>query len=230
VSSTLHTVLSGVLGPGELARIVGLATGGSYVDGRATSELAAKSNLQLPVGSEAATEAGALVLDALRVHAELDRVAQPVAITPPLFSRYEPGMSYPDHVDVAVMGGLRTDLAMTVFLSDPADYDGGDLVVDTRCGERRYRLAAGDAIVYPASTVHRVEPVRRGVRLVAVAWAQSLIRDAERRRLVVDLATAADAFAGAPPGPRLRRAHQNLLRMWAEPLLTVPATAGDAPT
>ena len=214
----MHTILRHVLDESDLAAVAAIVQDGQFVDGRLTSEVAAKSNLQLAIDSGSAARAGALVLQRLRECHELERFAQPVVVHPLLFSRYDPGMTYPDHVDVAVMGAMRTDLALTLFLSDLEDYDGGELVVDTRAGVRRFRLPAGDAIVYPANTVHRVEPVTRGSRLAAVTWIQSLVGDPAKRRILASLDAALEDLADSPSGPRLRRAQQNLLRLWAEPV------------
>ena len=117
-------------------------------------------------------------------------------------------------------GQYRSDVALTVFLADPDDYEGGELMIRTGWGERAVKLAAGSMVVYPASTLHRVAPVARGERLVAVAWAQSLVRDPARRELLAELDLArAELRAGAPDAPataRVDRAYMNLLRMWSE--------------
>src|SRR5207302_1943505 len=139
-----------------------------FVDGRVTSTLLGKRNLQLPVESPAAQAAGAVVLRRLHGHEVFQHAVHPSFLHPPLFSRYEPGMEYPDHVDNAVMGGHRNDVSVTVFLSGTDTYEGGELVVDTGNGYRSYRLPAGDAVAYPSSTLHHVAPVTRGVRLAAV--------------------------------------------------------------
>lgn len=216
----MHTVVPGVLEPADLDQLRGQLAAAEFEDGRSTSAHAGKRNLQVPVGSSAATRVGSLVVNRLLASAAFQRAAQPAALHPPLLSRYEAGMRYPDHIDVAVMSGLRTDVAVTVFLSEPHDYEGGELITETGSGARAFKLPAGDALVYPASTVHRIEEVRSGVRLVAVLWVQSLVRSADRRSVLADLATAADALAGSAVGPRLRRAYENLLRQWAE---AVPA-------
>jgi PKHD-type hydroxylase len=218
----MYTLLSGVLPVKDVARIRDLVLSASFVDGRETSLLATKNNQQLPVNSETAAKAGALLVQHLCAHDDFNLAVYPAAIHPPLFSRYEPGMGYPDHVDVSVMGGIRTDVALTLFLSEPESYAGGELVVNTGNGLRRFRLNAGDAIAYPASTIHQVAPVTRGTRLAAVCWVQSLVRDPLRRQILKDLGLAMRNFADSACGPRLTRSYWNLLRLWAEPIPAGP--------
>jgi PKHD-type hydroxylase len=213
----MYTLLTNVLTVNEVGRVNELVASEALVDGRATSVVGGKRNLQLPVNSAAARQAGAIVTARLLANEQFNLFAQPAAAHPPLFSRYEEGMEYPDHIDVALMGRVRTDIAVTVFLSEPDTYAGGELVIDTGNGIRSYRSGAGDAIAYPASTVHHVARVTRGVRLVAALWVQSLIRDPARREILYDLASAMEACDDTACGGRLRRSYWNLLRMWAEP-------------
>lgn len=210
-------VLREVLDVKSLARITAILDEAPFQDGRSTSILSSKRNLQVPLGSEAAREAGAIVITGLEAHEEFRSAALPQSLTQPLFSAYETAMEYPDHVDVALMGDLRTDLALTLFLSPLDSYNGGALVTDGPGGRREIRLAAGDAILYPASTVHHVAPVTSGVRRAAVLWVQSYVRDAEKREILHDLAQAMAALGGTACGPLLSRSYWNLLRMWAEP-------------
>jgi PKHD-type hydroxylase len=141
----------------------------------------------------------------------------------PLICRYEVGMHYGDHVDGAVMGEgetqIRCDIALTICLSDASDYDGGELVIDSAGVPSPWKGRAGDVVVYPAGTLHRVAPVTRGVRDVAVSWIQSMVREPERRRILFDLRTALDALdrSSAPPpeAEALRRSYFNLIRLWA---------------
>jgi PKHD-type hydroxylase len=210
-------VLRGVLDVKSLERIGTILAAAPFEDGRATSALAAKNNLQVPLDDAASLEAGAIVVERLRAHAEFPTAAFPEAVSQPLFSAYRPGMEYPDHVDVALMGSLRTDLAVTLFLSPLDSYGGGALVADGETGRREIRLPAGDAILYPASTVHHVAPVEHGVRQAAVLWVQSYVRDPEKRAILTDLGRGVAALEGTPCGPYLTRSYWNLLRMWAEP-------------
>jgi PKHD-type hydroxylase len=213
---SVRVIIENLLSADDLAAVRAIVESGTFVDGRETSTLTDKRNVQLPLDSPAADRAGALILDRLLDNETFQSAALPRQVVPPRFSRYEIGMGYPAHVDSATMGACRTDLAMTVFLSDLDRYDGGDLVVDTGNGERRYRLPAGDAILYPASTLHSVAPVTAGTRLVAVTWVQSLVRDPLGREILTDLALSAARLSATPYGPRLRRSYHNLLRLWAE--------------
>jgi PKHD-type hydroxylase len=218
----LHTILQQVLSEADLNDIRTTTSRGDFVDGRLTSAHAGKKNLQLALTSDVGTEAGTLVVERLMSHSEFQRTVLPAALHLPLFSRYQEGMEYPDHIDVALMGGMRTDVAVTVFLTGPEAYGGGELVIDTGSGTRSYRLPAGDAIAYPASTVHRIQPVLWGMRFVAVLWVQSVVRDVVQRGILADLGFSAEVLANTTYGPRLNRSYHNLLRRWAE---TVPGSA-----
>lgn len=146
--------------------------------------------------------------------------ARPKAFAGMLVSRYEGGQTYGSHVDDALMGGARSDLSMTLFLSDPATYVGGELVIEDRIEDRAIKPEAGQMFLYPSNTLHRVEPVTQGTRFAVVAWVQSLVRDPAQREVLFDLdqAFAAEEAAGADRDQlkRLARTRSNLLRMWAE--------------
>ncbi len=137
-----------------------------------------------------------------------------------MFSRYEPGMRYGLHVDDAIMGGMRSDVAFTLFLSEPESYDGGELMIDSAAGEDAIKLAPGALVAYPATSLHRVAEVTRGARLAAVGWARSFVRDAAQRELLFDLDTARRTlFAQHGPSREfelMSKSLTNLLRMWAE--------------
>jgi PKHD-type hydroxylase len=212
----VHTYLRKVLSIDEVARVNDIVASEAPIDGRTTSVVTGKRNLQLPLESPASQQAGTIVTGRLLAHEEFNLAVLPAALHMPLFSRYDPGMEYPDHIDVGIMGRIRTDVAVTVFLSEPASYSGGELVVDTGIGTRRYRLAAGDAIAYPASTVHHVERVTQGVRLVAVLWVQSLVRDPSQREILHGIGQTMRACEHAIFSDRLRRSYWNLMRMWAD--------------
>lgn len=218
-----------VLSAAELAHCRTVLATATWEDGRATAgpqSALAKRNLQLPAGSSAATELGEVVLDALRRHAGFLAAALPLKVFPPLFNRYDAGMDFDAHVDNAVRfapngARYRTDLACTLFLSDPADYEGGELVIEGAFGEQRVKLPAGDAVVYPASSVHRIEPVTRGSRLAGFFWVQSMVRDAGQRALLHgldrDIATVRAELGDAHRAVvGLTGAYHNLIRMWAE--------------
>jgi PKHD-type hydroxylase len=150
--------------------------------------------------------------------------ALPLRAATPTYARYAPGMAYGEHLDDPIMGaeGLpyRSDVAVTLFLTAPEDYDGGELVVRLPFGEQRVKLPAGDAVLYPAGSIHRVSPVTRGERLVAVTWVQSVVRDPARRELLYGLNAAREALLARAPRAeetaQVNAAYLNLVRMWSE--------------
>lgn len=145
---------------------------------------------------------------------------RPKALTPLLFSRYEPGHAYGSHVDDALMGGMRTDVSFTLFLADPATYEGGELVIETTSGDEAIKLPAGSLIAYPSTTLHHVAPVTKGERIAAVGWARSFIRDASQREILFDLDRARRALFGregkTPEFDLISKSVANLTRMWAQ--------------
>lgn len=201
-----------------------------WADGNITSGFQAalaKQNQQLPQESEAARTVGAIILAALETHPLFVSAALPRTILSPMFNRYGQGMGFGDHIDNAVRRDpvtgqrLRTDLSATLFLSEPDDYDGGELVVDDLYGSHAVKLSAGDLILYPASSVHHVTPVTRGVRTASFFWIQSLVRDDARRALLLDMDVAIQRLslavgAADPSIVGLTGAYHNLLRQWAE--------------
>jgi len=215
-------VLGGVLDATEAAALREAAAKIDFADGRATAGRYAK-----PVKhNEQAEDSPALraivekARGALEAHEVLRSVARPRKFTRLILSRYRPGMDYGAHVDDAVMAGARTDLSFTLFLSEPGDYEGGGLVMEDAAEARSFRLAPGDAVLYPTSALHRVAPVTRGERLAVVGWVQSRVRDPARREALHDLdVAAAEMFAatGKTAGfDRLLKAKTNLYRMWAD--------------
>lgn len=218
----------GVLAKPEAQALRARLDAAEWVDGNATSgpqAALAKKNRQLPQDSAAARAAGAAVLDALGRHALFFAAALPLRIFPPLFNRYGPGETFDTHVDNAVRLKdtlrLRSDLSATLFLSEPEDYDGGELAVEDTYGVHQVKLPAGDLILYPASSLHRVAPVTRGERVASFFWIQSMIRDDAKRALLfnmdIDIQTLARELGqGHPRIVSLTGAYHNLLRMWAE--------------
>jgi PKHD-type hydroxylase len=217
----------GVLEPAEVAMLAERLAAAPFVDGRTTATgraAASKRNLQLAPDAPGADELRAVVANALQRSDRFRRVAMPKVIAAPTFNRYDAGMLYEQHVDAATMRGadtLRVDVSVTVFLSDPKSYEGGELVVETLSGGIGVKLAAGDAVVYPATTLHRVAPVRSGTRLAAITWVRSLVREAERRELLAELDLAMTKLEQRVPDARaeldlLRKTHNNLVRMWAD--------------
>ncbi len=221
-----------VLGEAQLAAIRAklASAGGAWVDGRATAGhqgALVKSNLQLAEDSAIARELGDMVLAALERNPLFISAALPSRVYPPLFNRYEGGMHFGSHVDGAVrlLPGtgvkIRTDLSATLFLAPPEEYDGGELLVEDSYGLQRVKLPAGDMVLYPAGSLHRVEPVTRGTRLASFFWVQSMVRDDGQRTLLFDLDMAIVRLTREAPGNpalvSLTGCYHNLLRMWAEP-------------
>lgn len=218
--------IADVLATGQVAAVGAEFDAASFADGRRTAGWSArlvKANRQ--AAADVSESLGPRIVRALEENEVFRLGVLPKAIRPVLFSHYEPGMAYGAHVDDAIMGDnetwFRSDVAVTVFLCGPADYDGGELVIETTGGEHAYKLDAGAAVAYPATTLHRVEPVTGGCRRVAVTWVQSLVRSAERREILFDLDTARRAVFDSDGKSRafdlLSKSHANLLRMWAEP-------------
>ncbi len=202
----------------------------AWEDGRSTAghqSAQVKKNLQLPEHSPEARALGDLVLGGLENSPLFISAVLPQRVFPPLFNRYEPGMTFGSHVDNAIrpLAGtplrLRTDVSATLFLSDPDSYDGGELVVEDTYGSHSVKLPAGDLIVYPASSLHHVTPITRGVRLASFFWVQSLVRDVSQRALLFDLDSSIRRLnqdvAGNPALVMLTGVYHNLLRQWAEP-------------
>ena len=199
----------------------------TFEDGRATAGgTAAKVKNNEQVSSDPNNrdpklkEMQRLVLDQLWDNGLFYAAAQPKDILSPLFSRYTPGKSYGLHMDNAMMGDMRIDMSITLFLSEPADYDGGELIVYFPTGERAIKLAAGSAVLYPTTALHRVAEVTKGQRLVAVTWIRSLVRDPAQREILFDLKTAhyrlADQFGKTAEMDMLSKTYTNLLRRWVD--------------
>ena len=193
-----------------------------FVDGRKTAGFAArqvKRNKQADA-TDNADAIRSLVAKRLSENEVFRAAVRPRKVSPLLLSRYEPGMEYGTHVDDALMNGMRTDVAFTMFLNDPADYDGGELVIESSAGEDVVKLEAGSIIVYEATTLHRVAPVTRGIRDAVVGWARSYVREASRRELLFDLENARRTLY-AREGKNsefdlLSKSINNLLRMWVD--------------
>lgn len=195
----------------------------AFVDGKATAGWHArlvKDNLQTARGDDALDELKSILAQRIGANDLVKVAARPKRLTPLILSRYDPGMTYGTHVDDALMGQARTDVSFTLFLSDPDSYDGGELVMESTAGEQGYKLAAGGLVLYPSTTLHRVEPVTRGQRLAAVGWMTSRVRDAGQREILFDL-DAALRLVFAQSGKShafdlLSKCAANLLRRWAE--------------
>ncbi len=211
----------------EIRRLLGAA---DWIDGNATSgeqSAQAKRNRQLPEDSELAQQLGQVVLTALSRSPLFISAALPQKVFPPLFNSYAAGETFGAHIDNAIRRvrgtdqRVRSDLSATLFLSGPADYDGGALQVHDTFGCHEVKLPAGHMALYPASSLHEVTPVSRGERLAAFFWVQSMVREDAARSLLFDLDTSVQALAGErgqkdPPVIRLTGIYHNLLRRWAE--------------
>lgn len=199
----------------------------SWADGRLTAgyqSARAKKNLQLQESDPLARELGSAVAAVLEHNALFVAGALPRRIFPPLFNCYKSGDGFGSHVDNAVRyeGGqpIRTDLSATLFLSAPEEYDGGELVIEEPTGQQRVKWPAGDLVLYPATSLHRVEPVTRGMRVASFFWIQSLVRGAEQRRVLLDLDLSIQKLerdhSGHPAIVELVGVYHNLLRLWTE--------------
>jgi PKHD-type hydroxylase len=219
----MQIVIGNVLSSDEVATISATLAQTAFVDGRTTAGFAAelvKNNRQAE-GSDRSLETIRKLVAARILGNDVFRLAvRPKALSPLLFSRYEPGMHYGSHVDDALMDGMRTDVAFTLFLSDPASYDGGELTIESAAGEDAFKLDPGALVAYPATSLHHVRDVTRGERLAAVGWARSFIRDPGRRELLFDLDTARRGlFAREGKSAEfdlISKSFANLMRMWVE--------------
>ena len=223
--------LPGVLTRDEVARIrARIDAAGAWVDGNVTSghqAAKAKRNAQLPEESEVARDCGEVVLAALARHPTFFSAVLPRQVYPPLFNRSGPGDTFGNHVDGAIrvhpptMRRIRTDVSATLFLTDPDDYDGGELTIDATYGTQAVKLPAGDLIVYPATSVHRVTPITRGTRVSSFFWVESMVRDDAQRRHLFDMDLALIALAREVGGDHaslvtLTGCYHNLLRRWGD--------------
>jgi len=220
--------VEGVLSPDQVARFRQTLQAQAWVDGRATAgeqSARAKRNLQVPEDAPAARELGEIILAALGRNPQFVSAALPLRVFPPLFNRYDAGMAFDTHVDNTIRFAgpvrFRTDLSATLFLTEPDAYDGGELIVEDTYGEHAVKLAAGDMILYPASSLHRVAPITRGSRWASFFWVQSMIRADAQRSLLYDLDNAIQALSlqvgqGEASVVSLTGTYNNLLRMWAE--------------
>ena len=218
-----------ILTPEQVAHARERLAGADWVDGKVTAGYQAqnvKRNAQIPENSPVARELGELILGALARSPLFISAALPLRIFPPMFNSYAGGQTFGAHVDTAIRQfastgqRIRTDLSATLFLTNPAEYDGGELDVQDTYGTHAVKLAAGSLVLYPATSLHAVRPVTRGVRVSSFFWLQSMIRDDGRRSLLFELDTAIQHLAADHPDHRsslpLTGVYHNLLRQWAE--------------
>jgi PKHD-type hydroxylase len=218
-----------VLSGDTLTQVRGDLEGADWADGRGSAgylSAAVKDNSQLPDGNPVARKLGDTILRALEGNALFTSASLPFKVLPPQFNRYTDQQSYGRHIDGAIrqitgsVHRIRTDLAATLFLASPEAYDGGELVIEDTFGPRSVKLAAGDMVLYPGTSVHRVAPVTRGTRLAAFFWIQSHVREDARRTILFELDTAIQRIAAdVPKHPSLvdfAGVYHNLLRTWAD--------------
>ncbi len=218
-----------ILSPEIIAQARALLNQAEWIDGRATAghqSALAKDNLQLPEGSPIAEQLGETILQALGRNPLFISAALPAKVFPPLFNSYAGGQSFGTHIDNAIRHGkgsshrVRSDLSATLFLTPPQDYDGGELLIEDTYGVHSVKLPLGHMVLYPSSSLHRVEPVRRGRRVSSFFWIQSMVRADAQRTLLYDLDQAAQRvnrdIPTSPAAVQLTGIYHNLLRQWAE--------------
>ena len=219
----MQIVIADILKPDDLAAVHAALGKTRFIDGRETAGFAArkvKDNRQADARDKTLDDARGMVATRIMEHDLFRMAARPKKLSPLLFSRTETGMQYGVHVDDALMSGMRTDIAFTLFLDDPDTYDGGELVIESAAGDDAIKLPAGAMIVYPATTLHRVAMVTRGQRHVVAGWARSFVRDGAQREILFDLDTARRTiFAREGKSGEfdlISKSLANLLRMWAD--------------
>lgn len=216
-----------VLTQDQLNHVRQLLNDARFVDGRLSAGTTArkvKKNHELPADSNLQGQLNNVVMNALFNNPLYQAAVLPHRQATPFYARYEPGEAYGQHVDDPVMGPMqgryRTDVSTTLFLNEPDDYAGGEIVIQSQTGEQAIKLAAGSAITYPSGSLHRVAEVTQGTRLVAVTWAQSMVRDAEKRELLFNLYQSRVALQKKYPDDdevvKVDHTYINLMRMWAE--------------
>ena len=218
--------LKNVLGPQELTIVKDLFAKANFVDGKLSAGKVAagvKNNREVASEDPTIEMLNKVVMGNLLRHPIYQRAALPLHIASPFYACYEADMEYGEHIDDPVMGQqqrYRSDLALTIFMNDPDEYQGGELVIQTEYGEQQIKYAAGDAVLYPATTRHRVEKITQGKRLVAVSWIQSLIKDNEQRNLLYQLSCAREKLlrkqSNEEHTKQVDHVYINLVRRWSE--------------
>ena len=216
-----------VLSTQQVSMIKKLLESAAFVDGKLSAgkeAVAVKNNLELSRESPLQQQLNNVVMNTLLQNKAYQQAAYPHRVATPFYVRYTEGMAYGFHVDDPVMGPMgqqyRTDVSTTLFLNDPDEYEGGELLIQTAFGEQRVKMNAGDAVVYPSSSLHRVTEVTKGERFAAVIWAQSMIKDTQKRELLYELSTARESLLESQPEDEQTRhisnVYSNLVRMWSE--------------
>ncbi|WP_455217556.1 Fe2+-dependent dioxygenase [Kaarinaea lacus] len=216
-----------VLNADKLANIRTMLEKVEFIDGKHSAGQAAqrvKNNEEMKQGTQQAEYLDHLLMGSLAENESFRSAALPYRVAQPVFARYSPGMQYGDHVDDPIMGSgpekFRTDVSVTVFLNEPEEYEGGELIINTTYGEKSVKLPAGSAVVYPSASVHRVNEVTQGERLAAIVWLQSMVRDPSQRELLYQLDQARNSLLKEKPGAtetkQVDRSYVNLVRMWSD--------------
>ena len=222
-------IIKDVLNENQLKVILTLLKNADFVDGKLSAGKEAvkvKNNVELAQKSPLHDQLNQMVMPSLLQHADYQSSVFPLKVATPFYARYEKGMEYGFHVDDPIMGAAsggmqnryRSDVSTTVFLND--DYDGGELLIKTAFGEQKIKLSAGDAVVYPSSSLHKVTEVTRGERLVAITWAQSMVKDNTQRKLLYELGQARETLLVKNPNSdetaKVSNVYANLVRRWSE--------------
>jgi PKHD-type hydroxylase len=219
-----------VLSKDEVAEFRRIMDTQAWEDGRSTAgaqSAEVKQNEQLPPDSAVARKLGERIIGALTHNLLFISSAVPLEIFPPLFNRYTPGQFFGEHVDNCIRGDqltrlrIRTDLSVTLFLSEPDEYDGGELIVEDYYGSHKVKLPAGHLVLYPSTSLHMVTPVTRGARVCSFFWVQSMIKDTHARRMTFDMDNAIQELVGRlgrndPQVRQLTNIYHNLIRYWAD--------------
>ncbi|MES9870520.1 MAG: Fe2+-dependent dioxygenase [Sedimenticola sp.] len=218
--------IPGLLNEAQIKKIDEILADAEFVDGKLTAGMAAqrvKNNEELKKEPQKQDLLVRILMASLSHNEDFKAAALPAKMADPIFARYQPGMTYGDHVDDPIMGSgqkFRTDVSMTVFLRDPETYEGGELVVRTSFGTKKVKMPAGGAVVYPSSSLHQVAPVTSGERLVALFWMQSHVRDPAKRELLFELNKARNTLLKERPEEEaselVDKSFANLMRMWAD--------------
>jgi PKHD-type hydroxylase len=216
-----------ILNADKLANIRAMLQKVEFIDGKHSAGEAArrvKNNEEMKQGTQQAEYLDHLLMSSLAENTDFRSSALPYRVAQPVFARYTNGMQYGDHVDDPIMGGgaekFRTDVSITVFLNEPDEYDGGELIINTTYGEKRVKMSAGSAVLYPSASVHRVSEITRGERLAAIVWLQSMVRDPAQREMLYQLDQARNVLLKDKPEAletkQVDRSYVNLLRMWSD--------------
>ncbi|MDT2022137.1 Fe2+-dependent dioxygenase [Methylocella sp. CPCC 101449] len=224
----MMTIIPDVLSKAEARQIHDLFAKANWTDGRHTAGHVAarvKHNDQLAQDDPLAEQVGNFILERLAANPRFTAVALPLKVLPPRFNRYAGSGSYGDHIDASIFGvpqsgvRIRGDLSATLFISEPEDYDGGELLIQGEMEKHRVKLPAGQMILYPANTIHQVTSVTRGARFASFFWLQSLVKEDYRRRMLLDLDETIQALSAVDPEQeavtRLTGLYHNLLRDWS---------------